>query len=72
MHSQELMEADGTGGWWTKHAWVLGGEGFESCETKSEETYDDCFWVEGELLEDGLSMKIGGLEEGQGVLVRLI
>ncbi|MEO1287571.1 MAG: hypothetical protein AAFV93_07370, partial [Chloroflexota bacterium] len=28
--------------------------------------YDNCFWVEGELLDDGLSMQIGGIEENEG------
>ena len=59
---QELMEADGTGAWWVKHSWVVDGEGYENCELKLSETYDDCFWVEGVLLEDGLSMKVGGAD----------
>ena len=57
---QESMEADGTGGWWVKHSWVLGGEGYDNCELRPAETYDDCFYVEGDLLDDGLTMKIGG------------
>ena len=24
----ELMEADGTGEWWVKHSWILGGDGY--------------------------------------------
>ncbi len=67
---QELMEADGTGEWWVKHAWILGGEGYLNCELKSQEAYDDCIWAEGELLDDDLSMKIGGLEAGQGFNIR--
>lgn len=64
---EELSEADGTGAWWVKHSWILGGEGYDNCELKLAETYDDCFWVEGVLLEDGLSMKIGGVDpESQG------
>jgi hypothetical protein len=59
---EELMEADGTGAWWVKHAWILGGEGYENCELRPQEKYDDCFWVEGELMEDGLTMKIGGVD----------
>ena len=61
---QELMEADGTGSWWVKHSWIVDGEGYNNCEMKLAETYDDCFWVEGVLLDDGLSMKIGGTDSG--------
>ena len=57
---QELAEDDGSGAWWVKHSWVLGGEGYDNCELKPAETYDDCIYVEGALLEDGLTMKIGG------------
>ena len=63
---EELMEADGSGDWWIKHSWVLGGEGYENCEARPQENYDDCFWVEGELLEDGLTMKIGGVNLDSG------
>ena len=62
----ELVEADGTGAWWVKHSWVLGGEGYENCELRPQESYDDCFWVEGELLEDGLAMKVGGVAMDSG------
>jgi len=57
---QELTAADGTGASWIKHSWVLGGEGYENCELKPAETYE-CLWAEGTLLEDGLTMKIGGI-----------
>lgn len=66
----ELTEADGKGEWWIKHAWVNGGEGFENCEAIPLENYDRCFWVEGDLMDDGLSIRIGGLKEGQGYNVR--
>jgi hypothetical protein len=58
------MRADGTGAWWVKHSWVLGGEGYDNCELRPAETYDDCFYVEGDLMEDGLTMKIGGAYQG--------
>jgi hypothetical protein len=58
------MEADGTGSWWVKHAWILNGEGYVNCELRSQEAYDDCVYVEGVLLEDGLSMQVGAVEEG--------
>lgn len=61
---KELMAADGTGSWWVKHAWTLGGEGYVNCELRSQEAYNDCFYVEGVLLEDGLSMQVGAVEEG--------
>jgi len=62
----ELMEDDGTGAWWVKHSWILGGEGYENCELRPEENYDDCFWEEGEVLDDGLTMKIGGVAMDSG------
>ncbi len=61
----ELMEADGTGEWWVKHAWILGGEGYDNCELRPQAEYNDCFWVEGVLLDDGLSMKVGATELGK-------
>ena len=59
---EELTSADGTGDWWVKHSWILGGEGYENCPLQPQETYGNCFWVEGELQPDGISMKIGGVE----------
>lgn len=59
---QELLESDGTGGWWVKHAWTLDGDGYGNCELFATE-YDNCIWAEGEVWEDGLSMKIGGTGE---------
>ncbi len=57
---QELRKADGDGAWWVKHSWVLGGEGYDNCELRPAETYDNCLYVEGDLLADGLTMMIGG------------
>lgn len=59
---EELDEATGDGEWWIKHAWVVDGEGYTNCEpVPLQETYDDCLWARGELLEDGvtLSMHVG-------------
>ena len=62
---EELLQADGNGEWWIKHAWVVDGEGYENCELfPPRETYDDCMPVEGIWLEDGLSMRIGNLPGG--------
>ena len=58
---QELMEADGTGNWWVKHSWVLDGEGCDYCEQRPAVAYDYCFWFEGNLMDDGLIMNIGGV-----------
>ena len=58
---EKLMEADGTGEWWVEHAWVLGGEGYDNCELTPQESYDDCIDVLGILLEDGITMQIGGI-----------
>jgi hypothetical protein len=55
----ELDSADGRGAWWVKHSWVLEGEGYQNWELKPEKNYGDGRYVEGILLEDGLTMKIG-------------
>ncbi len=57
---EKSMEEDGSGSWWVEHSWVLGGEGYDNCELRPAEVYDECIYVEGKLLEDGLTMKIGG------------
>jgi len=61
---QELKTSDGTGEWWVRHSWILGGEGYDNCPLESAEVYENCFYVEGELLDDGVSMQIGGIEPG--------
>ena len=63
---QELMVADGTGEWWVKHAWVLGGEGYDNCELRPQESYDDCGYAEGVLLDDGLTMQVGIIDADTG------
>ena len=65
----ELAEADGTGAWWVKHSWKLGGEGYYNWELKPQEDYGEGLWVEGRMLEDGLTMKIGDVE-GRGFNTR--
>ena len=55
----ELDSSDGSGAWWVKHSWVLGGEGYQNWELKPEKNYGDGHYVEGILLEDGFTMKIG-------------
>ena len=59
----ELDSADGNGAWWVKHSWVLGGEGYQNWELKPKKNYGDGDYVEGILLEDGLTMKIGIKED---------
>jgi hypothetical protein len=61
---EELQASDGTGAWWVKHSWVLGGEGYYNCPIAPAESYDNCIDVEGVLLDDGITMKIGGVEPG--------
>ena len=61
---EELSEADGTGEWWVKHAWILDGEGYDNCELRPQKEYNDCMYAEGVLMEDGLSMKVGIVELG--------
>jgi len=55
----EFDRSDGSGAWWVKHSWVLGGEGYQNWEMKPEKNYGDGNYVEGILLEDGFTMKIG-------------
>ena len=55
----ELDRADGDGAWWVKHSWVLGGEGYQNWELKPQKSYGDGHHVDGLLLEDGITMKIG-------------
>jgi len=55
----ELDSSDGSGAWWVKHSWVLGVEGYQNWELKPEKIYGDGHYVEGILLEDGFTMKIG-------------
>ena len=55
----ELDGSDGGGAWWVKHSWVLGGEGYQNWELKPEKNYGEGHYVEGILLEDGFTMKIG-------------
>ncbi|MGB0383512.1 MAG: hypothetical protein ACPGWR_01700 [Ardenticatenaceae bacterium] len=63
---EELMEADGTGEWWVKHAWILGGEGYDNCELRPQEEYNDCGYAEGVLLDDGLTMQVGIIDADTG------
>ncbi len=59
---EELMQGDGTGEWWVKHAWVLDGKGYQNWELDPKEDYGEGLWVEGILLEDGVTMKVGDLD----------
>lgn len=69
--SKELIKADGTGAWWVKHSWVLDGQGYTNWELKPKEHYGEGDWVEGQLLEDRVTMKIGITEEGQSSFYNL-
>jgi len=55
----ELDSSDGSGAWWIKHSWILGGEGYQNWELKPKKNYGNGHYVEGILLEDGFTMKIG-------------
>lgn len=63
---EEFLEADGTGAWWVKHSWVLDGEGYQNWELGLEKDYGEGLWVEGILLEDGITMKVGDLDNSDG------
>ena len=59
----ELNRSDGSGAWWVKHSWVLGGEGYQNWELKPAKSYGEGHYVDGILLEDGLTMKIGARKD---------
>lgn len=60
---KELTDADGSGSWWLRQSWVLGGEGFYSSEMRPAKRYSSTYMT-GELLEDGLTIKVGNPEQG--------
>jgi len=66
---QELTNDDGTGSWWVKHSWVLGGEGYFNAELKPQEYYEEAY-VEGNMMADGLTMKVGDPEAEWGYNLR--
>ncbi len=66
---KELLKDDGTGSWWVKHSWFIGGEGYRNAELKPQEHYKEIY-VEGDMLEDGVTMKIGDPEEEWGYNLR--
>lgn len=59
----ELKEAKGSGSWWVKQSWELDGEGFYSSEIRPAEAYTQTYMT-GELLEDGLTIKVQSLDRG--------
>ncbi len=59
---EELTQGGGTGQWWVKHAWTLDGEGHQNWEIEPLEDYGEGMWVDGILLDDGITMKIGDLD----------
>ncbi len=59
---QELAIADGTGQWWVKHAWVLDGEGYTNWPLIPAQVYGEGLWATGTLLDDGLTIQVGDLD----------
>lgn len=59
-NGQEFDQAMGDGAWWVNHSWILGGEGYCNTELSSKKIYGPCLPVKGILLEDGLTIKVGG------------
>lgn len=55
---EELAEADGTGDWWVKHSWVLNGEGYNNWQLGATDYSRGGQYVEGMLLEDGITMQM--------------
>lgn len=58
---QELEAADGSGAWWVKHSWIVGGEGYDNCELMPILEVYDCITTTGRWADDGvaMSMEIG-------------
>ena len=63
---KEFLQADGTGAWWVKHSWILDGEGYQNWELILEEDYGEGLLVEGILLEDDMTMKVGDIDGSDG------
>ena len=61
---EELTEADGTGAWWVKHSWVLNGEGYNNWQLGATDYSRGGQYVEGTLLEDGITMQMRTFIEG--------
>lgn len=55
---EELDEADGTGSWWVKHSWVLGGEGYNNWQIGATDYSQGGQLVIGTLLDDGITMQM--------------
>ena len=53
-----------------KHSWILDGEGYQNWELQLEEDYGEGLWVEGILLEDGITMKVGDTDGSDGYNLR--
>ena len=60
---KELTDAEGSGSWWMRQSWVVNGEGFTSSEIRPEEHYSSTYMT-AELMEDGLTIKVGNPELG--------
>lgn len=61
---QELDEAEGTGAWWVKHSWVLGGEGYNNWQLSATDYSTGGQLVLGTLLDNGLTMEMRTIIEG--------
>lgn len=61
---EELNEADGTGAWWVKHSWVLDGEGYNNWQLNATDYSRGGQYVEGTLLDDGITMQMRTIIEG--------
>ncbi len=59
---EELMQGDDTGEWWIKRIWELDGEGFLNWEAEPMQDYGEGLWVEATIIEDGVTMKVGDLD----------
>ncbi len=56
---KRLTASDGTGAWWVEHSWVLGGAGYDNTELMPPLESYESLYVEGVLLADGLTMRVG-------------
>jgi hypothetical protein len=61
---EEFLEDVGGGSWWVKHSWIVDGEGYENWPLgQTAIDYGPGLYVEGILLDDGYSVKVGDLDD---------
>jgi hypothetical protein len=63
---EEYLEDVGGGSWWVKHSWIVDGEGYQNWPlAQTAIDYGPGLPVEGITLEDGITIKIGDLNNSE-------